>query len=57
MMGFTPVFEAAYQNRDDIVEFLLKNGTEKDIYLSAILGNIEEIVNFLKDSRTAAWDN
>lgn len=49
LMGFTPVFEAAYNRRNDIVEFLLKNGAEQDIFLSAALGDIEEIKRYAKE--------
>lgn len=45
-MDFTPIFQAAYQNRDDIVEFFLENGAEKDIFLSAVLEDIEEIKKY-----------
>ncbi|MDB9517042.1 ankyrin repeat domain-containing protein [Roseofilum reptotaenium CS-1145] len=43
------IFTAIYYKRDRIVEFLLKNGVEPDIYLAAALGDLETLKHLLAD--------
>ncbi|MGC1244975.1 MAG: ankyrin repeat domain-containing protein [Spirulinaceae cyanobacterium] len=50
-LDFTPVIQAAYKGHYDIVEFLLTNGAEKDIYISAILGEVEAIQRYVEAGR------
>lgn len=44
----TPVLAAAYKGHDDIVEFLLENGANRDIYLSAISGDLEALGRYVE---------
>jgi len=47
--AYSPIFAAIYHKRDRIVEFLLKNGVELDIYLAAALGDLENLKRLLAD--------
>ncbi|MBP0011246.1 ankyrin repeat domain-containing protein [Roseofilum sp. Belize Diploria] len=45
----TPILVAMYRKHDEIVDFLLESGVEKDVYLAAGLGDLETLKALLQD--------
>jgi len=45
----TPILVAMYRKDDKIIDFLLENGVEKDVYLAAGLGDLETLKELLQD--------